>query len=394
MTTTPGADAVADQSSVEERLAAVRSLTKQVTDKYDRKYWLRCIEADEPPYEMLKALDDAGLLGLGVPEEFGGSGGGMVEELAYIEGLGLAGIPQHYMIVPNFARRMVAAHGTPAQRAEFLPTALQPRPNTCFAITEAEAGTNSFAMRTKAVRDGDGWRINGQKMFISGAGTAAQMLLVAKTSGFAEGEKARLSMFIVKLPDPAVTATPLRMTVAKPEKQYAVHFDNLYVPAESMVGEEGSGARNMFSALNAERVLAAAGALGLGNHALHKAVEYAKERAPFGKPIGSYQGVAHPLARAYMQLEAARLMTYEAAEAIDRGETPGLLANSAKFLASEAAHFAVDRAVQTYGGSAFDADTDVWALYDQVRTRRIAPLNNEMILNFVSEKALGLPRSY
>jgi acyl-CoA dehydrogenase len=394
MTDTAGAPAPAAYTSIAERLADVRALTKQITDRYDRRYWLGCIEKDEPPYEMLQALADAGLLGLGVPEEFGGSGGEMIEEAAYIEGLGLAGIPQHYMIVPNFARRMVAKHGTARQRAEFLPTALQPRPNTCFAITEAEAGTNSFAMRTKAVRDGDGWRINGQKVFISGAGTAAQMLLVAKTGGFEPGAKARLSLFIVALPDAAVTTSPMRMTVAAPEKQYTVHFDNLYVPGECLVGEEGSGARNMFSALNAERILAAAGALGLGTHALDKAAAYARTRAPFGAPIGSYQGVAHPLARAYMQLEAARQLTYQAAEAIDRGETPGLQSNIAKFLASEAAHQAVDAAVQTHGGSSFDADSDVWDLYQQIRTRRIAPLNNEMILNFVAEKALGLPRSY
>jgi len=376
-----------------ESVRAVRAATEEVVRRYDRAYWLRCVEKSELPTELMGALADSGLLGIGLPEELGGAGGGMVEEAVLVEVMAEAGLPQNYVILPAFCRRVVAAHGTPEQRERFIPPTLGAAPNTCFCLTEAESGTNAFAMRTRAVREpGGGWRINGEKTYITGAGTASQTLLVARTGE--EDGRARLSMFMLSLPHQGVSMTPMRISVHAPEVQYTVRFDDVVVPGDALVGEEGHGGRTMFGALNPERVLAAAGVIGLGSHVLARGVDYVKSRTPFGRSTGSYQGVQHPLARAYIQLQAARLMTYNAAAAIDRGERSGVGPNSAKLLASEAAFAALDTVIQVGGGASFDADTDIVAFFEAIRLRRITPVNNEQVLNHVAENALGLERSY
>jgi len=377
----------------QERVEAVRTATRSVIKKLGPKYWLKIIKENRDPWELMEELAAAGLLGVGLAEELGGSGGGIYEEATLMEELGTGGISQGYVIIPNFARRMVSKWGTPAQRDRFVAPSLTGKSHTSFAITEASSGTNAFAMRTRAERNGSGWVINGEKTYITNAGHASQLLLVARSGTDAQG-RAELSLFIVDLPNPAVTMTPLDIRSSRPEIQYSVHFDNLKLPADAVVGEAGQGARTMFSALNPERILVAAGTIGMGMYALKKASDYVRERAPFGVPTGSYQGVQHPLARAYMALHAARSVTFEAAAAYDGGEQPGLASNTAKFLASEAAFAAIDSTIQVCGGYAFDWDSDIMWMYEHLRLRRVAPVNNEMVMNFVAEKALGLPRSY
>jgi acyl-CoA dehydrogenase len=376
-----------------ERIEAVRGVTQEVIKKLGPKYWLKMLKEDREPTELMEEAASSGLLGVGLPEHLGGNGGGIYEEATMIDELNKGGICTGRIIVANFARRMVSTWGTPEQAKRFIDLSLSGKSITSFAITEAGSGTNAFAMRTKAERDGSGWRINGEKTFISNANKASQMLLVARSGTDAKG-RAELSLFVVDLPNPAITMTPMNIRASKPEVQCTVYFDDLKLPGDAVVGEAGKGARTMFSALNPERILVAASTVGLGMYALTKASDYVRVRSPFGAPIGSYQAVQHPLARAYMQLLAARTMTFEAAAAADRGEDPALTSNTAKFLASEAAHAAIDAAVQVCGGYAFDWDSDIMWMYEHLRLRRVAPVNNEMVMNFVAEKALSLPRSY
>ncbi len=376
-----------------ERVEAVRSVTRDVVKALGPRYWLTVLKQGREATEMLAEMAKAGLLGVGLPESLGGSGGGVYEEAVMIEELGRGGLPQGVVIVPNFARRMVARWGSPQQIERFIAPSLTGTSRTSFALTEAGSGTNAFAMRTRAEPSGNGWVVNGEKTYITNAGKATQMLLVART-GVASKGGAALSLFVVDLPNPAVSMTPMNIRASLPDIQYTVHFTDLHLPADAVVGQVGAGAKTMFTALNPERILVAAGTVGLGFNALNKAADYVRERAPFGRPTGSYQGVQHPLARAYMQLEGARAVVYEAATAEDTGRDAGMLSNTAKFLASEAAHAAVDAAVQVCGGYAFDWDSDIMWMYEHIRLRRVAPINNEMVMNFVAERALGLPRSY
>lgn len=376
-----------------ERIRAVREAADEVLGRWGRDYWLECTKHKEYPWDLTRGLAAAGLLGIGLPDELGGSGGGIVEESVLLEAMGDAGVLPWPVLMQNFARRMIIAHGSADQMAKFLPNTLSGEGVTCFAITEPDAGTNSFHMRTTAKQTSDGWLLNGQKMYISEAGDANQMLLVAKTGGSAEG-RAELTLFIVDLPNPGISMTEMDVPVSAPGRKYFVHFDNALVPLDAIVGDPGSGGRSVFSALNAERVLSAAHAIGIGHHVIRKGVAFANSRAPFGTPIGAYQGVQHPLARASLQLEAARLQTYAAAAAIDAGETGGVGPNAAKFLASEAACAVVDSVIQLHGGAAFDMATDLMQFMATTRLLRIAPINNEVLLSFIANKALGLPRSY
>ena len=378
------------------RIQQVQEATRGVTARYPRSYILDCIKSDRFPEEMWKALGEFGLLGLSVPEACGGSGGGVVEIVALGEALGLAGIPTLFLVVTGLGRVPIIRHGTAEQIAQFVTPTCDGSMKLCFAITEPDAGTNSFNMSTLATRSEDGWILNGQKVFISGARDADYMLVVARTQKASEVKYRTegISLFVVDMKTPGITLRLLNVQVETAERQYQVFFDDVRLPEAALIGEAGKGAKLMFEGLNAERLLAAAAALGIGEYALAKAVDYAKQRKPFGKPIGSYQAVQHRLALAKAELEAARLMTYHAAERFDAGEDAGTQANMAKLLASRAALDAVEAAIQTHGGYAFDRDYDVITLWPMARLISIAPVNNEMLLNYIGEHVLGLPKSY
>lgn len=382
--------------SLASRIRQVQEATHGISEQYPRTYIRRCIEQDRFPDEMWRAMGEYGLLGLSVPEKFGGSGGGVVEIVALAEALALSGVPTLFLVVTGLGRVPIVRHGTPEQIKKFVTPTCDGSIKLCFAITEPNAGTNSFNMSTLATRDGEGWVLNGQKVFISGARDADIMLVIARTQKASEVQHRTegMSLFVVDMKTPGITLQQLNIQVETAERQYMVFFDNVHLPADALIGEAGKGAKLMFEGLNSERLLAAAAALGMGDYALKKAVAYAMERKPFGKPIGSYQALQHRMALAKAELEAARLMTYSAAERFDAGEDAGAHANMAKLLASRAAVAAVEASIQTHGGYAFDRDYDVVTLWPMVRLMEIAPINNEMLMNYIGEHVLGLPKSY
>ena len=384
-------------SIIQSRIRDIQEAARGVTKQYPRSYILQCIKEDRFPDELWSELGKFGLLGLSIPEEHGGSGGGVLEITALNEALALAGVPTLFLVVTGLARVPIVRHGTKEQIARYVTPTCTGEKKMCFAITEPNAGTNSFAMTTLATRNADGgWTLNGQKVFISGARDADYMQVVARTAK--AGEVAHrtdgMSLFVLDMKTPGIKLQQLNIQVETAERQYMVFFDNVQLPAEAVIGAPGKGAKLMFEGLNSERLLAAGAALGLGDYALGKAVAYSKDRKPFGKPIGGYQSLQHRMALAKAELEAARLMTYDAADRFDNGEDAGAHANMAKLLASRAAVAAIEATLQVHGGYGFDRDYDVVTLWPMTRLLEIAPINNEMLMNYIGEHVLGLPKSY
>lgn len=377
----------AQREMIETAFEAARG----VTERFDREWYLRQAGTGGETADMWKHMADQGLLGLGVPEEYGGVGGGVTGPVAVMEAMSEAGVPSFLYIVTAFGRKAILKGGTDAQKSRWVPATVDGDRRTCFALTEPGAGTNSFEMSTKATRTENGYRINGQKYFISGFDEADSMIVVARTN---DGPVADVSLFVVDLPAKGLTSQLLNIEMHAPERQFALYFDDVEVPLDARLGEEGQGKEILFHALNPERFMIAAWAIGLGNLAVKKGADYARTRAPFGKPIGSYQAIQHPLAHAKMHLEAAREMLYAACAEYDAGINDGIKANMVKYLATTAAKDAIEAAIQTHGGHAWDRDTDIIQLWPMIRLMTQSPINNEMVLNYIGERLLKLPRSY
>jgi hypothetical protein len=346
--------------------------------------------------ELWDALVAADLLSIGIPEKRGGAGGGLTGCTAVMEALARVGVPPLQYSLTAFCREAVLQHGTERQIEEHVLPTMRGERRFCLGVTEPDAGTNSFAARTVARPNGTGgYRISGQKVFISAADESDHILLLARTApaGQEVSRRSGFGLFVVDLSLPGIELRQMDIEWHAPEYQFEVFLDDVEVGAEALIGEDGLGFDNLLSCLNSERVTIAAWALGLGHYALDKAVEYAKVRAPFGRPIGTHQAVAHPLALAKAEMESARQLMYSAAAQFDDGLDAGPAANMAKLLASRAALAAVEAAIQTHGGSAFVFETDVITLWPMIRILQIAPLNNESVLNYIAERMLGLPRS-
>jgi alkylation response protein AidB-like acyl-CoA dehydrogenase len=293
---------------------------------------------------------------------------------------------------------LIARYGSTEMKERYLPPLARGEARFCFALTEPTAGSNTFRTATHARLDGDSYVLNGQKMFITGVNASDYLLVVARTTRLEEAQDKRegLSLFVVDRRAAGITLQPLDMGVLHPETQFAVYFDDVRVPRGDLVGEEGMGSRYLFDALNPERISAAAVAVGLGRFVLDKAVAYARERVVFDRAIGSHQGLAHPLAEVKTELELAAVMTQYAAGLVDSGDKKGAAAyaNMAKLAAADAATRACDLAIEVHGGSGFSNDVDLITVWPFVRMLRTVPVSREMILNYIGEHVLGLPRSY
>ncbi|MBI3991888.1 MAG: acyl-CoA/acyl-ACP dehydrogenase [Candidatus Lambdaproteobacteria bacterium] len=367
-----------------------------LTKIYDRGYFLTCWREQRFEAELWSRMGELGLFSVGVPEEQGGMGGGLAGMVQVLDGLSSAGLPTMLYSLTCFSRTPILRHGTPEQIERFVKPTMSGEKKIAFAITEPDAGTNTFRIATKATPHKGGWRLNGAKVFTSAANHAELMMVIARTRPYTPGASRRegISVFVIDTNHPGVQMTPLNIELYSPEQQFQVFFNDVDVGPEALIGPEGQGMETMFDALNPERLLSAVLCIGVGDFALAKTIDYVKQRAPFGRPIGAYQGVQHPMARAKAHLDAARLMTYYSAHAFDAGGNVAATANMAKYLGAQASVEAVDAAIQFHGGYGFDADYDVITLWPIVRLFKVAPLNDEMILNYIGEHVLGLPKSY
>jgi alkylation response protein AidB-like acyl-CoA dehydrogenase len=377
-----------------EEQRMLRRQVREIGRKYGRDYYMRKARDGESPDELWGEVAEQGFIGVNTPEEYGGGGLGIYELAIVCEELAAAGCPLLLLLVsPAICATVIARFGTAEQKDRWLPGLASGELKMAFAITEPNAGSNSHKLETAATRDGDEWVLSGTKYYISGADDADAILVVARTGGATE-DRGRLSLFIVDGNAPGLEKTLIKMQISGADRQFTLFFDDVRVAGDRLLGNEGQGLPQIFVGLNPERILGAALANGAALHALDQASRYANERAVWGKPIGAHQGVAHPLAEAKIELELARLMTMKAAWLFDHGEDAGEAANMAKFAAGEAATRAIDAAIQTHGGNGMSEEYGLVALWGLARTLRIAPVSREMILNFISQHVLGLPKSY
>ena len=393
--------AIAEEHSLMR--ASVRQMLEQ---KYvpRRAEYQEMMKAKVFPQELWEDFAQLGLLGCMVPEEYGGNNAGLLPLALAFEELTTQGFFPGLMLVTSMDASCILKNGSTELKQRFLPKIADGSRKLCFAVTEPNAGTNTFRVETVARRHGDVYRINGQKIFITGVEHADYMLLVTRTTTVDELKAAGrpksegLSLFIVDTKSPGLTKTPVPTMANDGSHQWQLFFDDVEVPADNLVGSEGGGTMAMFNSLNPERILAAAICSGMIELCVSKAVAYAKERKVFGDtPIGAYQSIAHPLAQVKIEHEAVKLMMYKAAWMFDQGMNPldvGNFSNRAKFLAAETALKAVDAAIETHGGNGFSEDFGLVNLWYGARLFKTAPVSREMILNYVSEWTLGLPRSY
>jgi alkylation response protein AidB-like acyl-CoA dehydrogenase len=375
---------------------ALREAVGSITADFGGGYFARKAEAREPTTELWQALGEHGFIGINVPEAYGGGGAGLVELAIVCEESAAQGCPLLLLLVSSaISGEVISTYGTEEQRKEWLPRLASGQGKVVFAITEPDAGSNTHKLSTTATRDGGvGYVLSGQKYYISGVDEADAILVVAKTGVDGETGNAQLSLFIVDTDAPGLVKHPLPVSVMLPERQFTLHFDDIRVSADRLVGTEGEGFAQVFHGLNPERVTGAAVCVGIGRYALKKAAEYANTRVVWDQTIGAHQGVSHALAKAKIEVELAALMTARAAWLHDHGEPAGEAANMAKYSAAEAALAAVDAAIQTHGGNGLAVDYGLIPLWRLARLLRIAPVNREMILNYVAQHSLGLPRSY
>ena len=365
---------------------------------FGRDYWVQCAEEARFPEAMYKKVAADGFVGVMVPEAYGGAGLGMTEMALFNESLAEQGMPLLSLVVgATMGLSLIASFGTEEQKKKYLPPACAGETRFCFAITEPDAGTNSMRISTVAKPQADStFRLNGSKVYITDAAESDYMVLVTRTTPFAEVKRKTdgFTLFIVDTRAPGIEMRPIPVSLKIPETQYQVFFDNVELHADQVLGEVGRGFEILFHTLNPERILVGAICAGLGRYVMGRAVEYANERTVFKGPIGAYQALQHPLAKAKTEVELAALMTYKAAWLFDRGEPCGPEANMAKLAGSEACIKAVDASLQCFGGNGFTKEYGIFDLFPVARLMRTIPFNNEMIHNYIAEHVMGLPRSY
>ena len=382
----------------EEQLA-IRDAIEKICADFSSDYWLETDQSGVFPQEFVDAICEGGWFGIAMPEEFGGSGMGITEASILCQaiaqsGAGYTGASSVHLNL--FGLNPIVVFGSVEQKQRWLPPMIEGKDVSCFGVTEPNAGLDTTSLQVKAEKKGDAYIISGQKHWTSMAQRANKVLLLARTTSRDEVKRKTdgLSLFYTDLNRDHAEIREIEKMGRKAVDSNAVFYDELPVPVEDLIGEEGKGFHYILHGLNPERILIAAEAVGLGRVALDRAVEYAKDREVFNRPIGMNQGIQHPLAKNWMELEAANLMVFNAAAKYDAGEECGAEANTAKYLAAEAGYRACEQAVMTHGGMGYAKEYHVERYMREIMIPRIAPVSREMIFNFIGEKVLGLPRSF
>ncbi|AJE87330.1 butyryl-CoA dehydrogenase [Streptomyces albus] len=372
----------------------LRSAVAAIAQGFGPRRYAERAALRKPCGELWTTLGQGGFIGVNIPEEYGGGGGGLTELSLVCEEAAAQGTPLLLLLVSAaISAEVIAEFGTHEQRRRWLPGLASGATKVVFAITEPDAGSNTHQLSTTATRDGVDWVLNGTKYYISGVDEAEALLVVART-GHDERGGAELSLFVVPVDAPGLEKRELPVDLLLPERQFTLHFDDVRLGPEALVGGAGDGFRQVFHGLNPERIMGAALCVGIARHTLSVACRYANDRKVWKTPIGAHQGVAHPLAKAKIETELAALMTRKAASRHDRGLPAGEPSNMAKYAAAEAAIAAADAAIQTHGGNGFASEYGLLPYWGLARLLRIAPVNREMILNYVAQHSLRLPRSY
>ena len=371
-----------------------RDTVRKIAAGYGHGYYVDKARAGEKTTELWTELGEKGFLGINIPQAYGGGGMGITELAIVSEELSAVGCPLMMLVVsPGVIGSILSRHGTDEQKQTWLPGMATAKTKMAFALTEPDAGSNLHNLSTVAKRDGDNYRISGSKCYISGADEANAILVVARTEK-EDSEAGRISLFIVDPEAHGLDISVIPMEIVAPEKQCLVFLDDVVVGPDRLVGTEPDGLRQLFTGLNPERITVAAIGNGIGLYALRKAAGYARERKVWNDPIGAHQGLSHPLAKAKIEVELARLMTAKAGWLFDAGLDAAEAANICKYAAAEAALTAMDQAIQIHGGSGLASEYGLSDLWGMTRILRTAPVSREMILNFVARHSLGLPKSY
>ena len=377
----------------------IREAVVRLTRDFGDDYWLRKDTEGSFPDEFHRAMAEGGWLGIAMPEAYGGSGLGITEAAVVMQavaqsGAGFSGASAVHMNI--FGLNPVVVFGDDTQKRRFLPPLIAGREKACFAVTEPDVGLDTTRLKTRAVRDGDDYVISGRKVWTSTAQVTEKMLILARTTPIEEAARPSLGMtlFYTDLDRSKVEVREIHKMGRAAVDSNLLFIDGLRVPATDRIGEEGKGFQYILHGMNPERILIAAEAVGLGRAALARAARYAGERVVFGRPIGQNQGIQHPLAERWIELEAAELLVWRAAAAYDRGEEAGAFANAAKYFAAEAGARACETAVLTHGGFGYAREYHVERYFREIQIARIAPVSPQLILSHIAERVLGLPKSY
>jgi len=380
-----------------EEQEAIRDGVAKLCAGFDDEYWRRTDETGDFPEDFVAAIAEGGWLGVAMPESVGGAGLGLTEAAVMMQtvaqsGAGFSGASAIHLNI--FGPMPIVRFGTEEQRQKHLPRLISGQDKMCFAVTEPNSGLDTASLETRAERTNDGYMLNGRKIWTTGAQRANKILIIARTTPKDQCAKPTQGLSLFYTDREKIEAKPIPKMGRKAVECNMLFIEDLFVPEGDLVGEEGKGFAYLLHGLNPERVLFAAEAVGLGRVALSKAVTYAKERVVFGRPIGQNQGIQHPLARSWAELEAANLMAFKAAALYDRGQDCGAEANAAKYLGAEAGFTACETSVLAHGGMGYAKEYDVERYFREAMIARIAPVSREMILNYIAERVLGLPKSY